>query len=130
MPDETNQAPGQDPLQLSEDFFSAYANQVRFETSAWDLKILFGQVDQTGGTAVVEWHTAITIPWAQAKIGVYTLQAHVAGFEAFYGKIQVPWDVVPAPPIAPTEEEARGKPQVKALYETALKLYEQFKSTL
>jgi hypothetical protein len=130
MPEQTNHAPAQQPFELSEDFFSAYANQVRFETSAWDLKIVFGQVDQSRGTAVVEWHTAITIPWSQAKIGVYTLQAHVASFEAFYGKIQVPWDVVPAPPLAPTEEEAKQKPVVKAIYETILKLYEQFKSTL
>ena len=130
MPEETDLTSTQQTPALAEDFSSAYANQVRFEASAWDLKIVFGQLDQSSGTAAVEWHTAITVPWVQAKIGVYTLQSHVAAYEGFYGKIPIPFDVVPPPPTKPSKEEIKQKPVAKALYETILKLYEQFKSTL
>jgi hypothetical protein len=61
-----------DTLQLKrdEDFTSLYANNVQFEISVWDLKMIFGQLDQSAGM-VVEQHTAMTLPWPQAKLAAY-----------------------------------------------------------
>jgi hypothetical protein len=129
MPEEKAPLP-QPAGTLSEDFATGYANQIRFETSSWDLKIVFGQLDQSTGTPSVEWHTAMTIPWPQAKIGLYFLQANVAIYEQLFGKIQMPWDVIPPPPTPPSAEEAQKQPRAQSVYETLLQFYEQFKATL
>ena len=115
---------------FSEDFSSAYANQVRFEPSSWDLKFVFGQLDQGSGAPSTEWHTAMTIPWAQAKLGLYFLQVHVAVYEHVFGKIAIPWDGIPPPPVPPTDEEAEQNPNKRAAYEIMQKLYDQFRASL
>jgi hypothetical protein len=114
----------------SPDFYAAYANQIRFETSSWDLKIIFGQLDQSAGSPDVEWQSAVTIPWAQVKLGIFSLQAQVAAYEHLFGKIQTPWDVIPPGPTKPSDEELARNPASKGLYEKVLKLYEDFKATL
>jgi hypothetical protein len=35
---------------FSEDFVNTYGNRGRFEASAWDLKFIVGQLDQSSGT--------------------------------------------------------------------------------
>lgn len=59
----------------SEEFAALYANNVQMEMSAWDLKFIFGQLDQAEG--FVEQHTSITVSWQQAKIMAYFLVANV-----------------------------------------------------
>jgi len=43
-----------------------YANNTAFEQTIWDLKMIFGEYSQRAGG--VDWHTSITVPWAQAKL--------------------------------------------------------------
>ena len=52
----------------TEDFRNTYANNVLFETSVWDLKMIFGQLDQRLGQNAVVQHTAVAVPWPQVKI--------------------------------------------------------------
>ena len=82
------------------DFASMYANNVRFEASVWDLKILFGELDQTegAGKTFVELHTAITVSWPTAKIMAYFLAANCASHQAQTGPIHVPSYAVPPRP--------------------------------
>jgi hypothetical protein len=82
----------------TEDFATRYANNASFEGSSWDLKMTFGQTDQTLGSDVIVQHTAITIPWSYAKIFSYFLQATIAAQEAEVGHIEVPSKILLPPP--------------------------------
>ncbi len=70
-----------------------YANNVMFEPTIWDLKLIFGE--WSGRSQSVEYHTSVTIPWAQAKLMLYYLQANVAAHEAANEKIKIPVTVMP-----------------------------------
>jgi hypothetical protein len=112
MPEEeTSQSPTESDLSFvrDDDFTSLYANSVRFETSAWDLKMLFGELDQSNpsGKSRVVQHTAMAVSWLQAKIMAYYLYANVILHEADYGKIQLPPNLQPAP-LGPLPEEFSG----------------------
>jgi len=80
------------------DLDSVYANNTILEISAFDLKIIFGQLDQRTGKDPVDWHTAVTLPWAQAKILSYFLQAQIAWCERIFTPIVVPSSVRPSKP--------------------------------
>ncbi len=88
---------------LSED----YANNTAFEATVWDLKLIFGEWSQRAGS--VECHTSITIPWAQAKLLSYFLEANIAAHEIVHGKIKVPESVLPPPATPPSGEVADAK---------------------
>ena len=94
----------------------AYGNNVRFEPSVWDLKILFGQLEQHTGTPEVTMHTAVTIPWATAKVLEYYVRANVAYCEKTFGPIKVPEFAVPAIPEAPSEEVTQSQPDALELW--------------
>lgn len=108
--------------EFTEDFSEAYANNVYFESSAWDLKLLFGQLDQSGQLTQSETkiktivHTAITVPWAQAKLMLYWLKGHLEAYEAANGKIQMPASIIPPefPPL--TEELKKSDPNAEKIY--------------
>ena len=91
-----------------EEFETLYANNVYFELSAWDLKIIFGQLDQSKEVTTIEQHTAMVIPWAQAKLMSYLLQVNIAIYESDHGKIKLPTGVLPKqipPPENATAQE-------------------------
>jgi hypothetical protein len=79
------------------DFISRYANNVRFEANAFDIKFIFGQSDQSTGKEVIEQHTAIAIPWAVLKVGLFYLNSQLAIQEIVNGVVTVPPNQVPAP---------------------------------
>jgi len=99
MPDEKRNPPNIQ-REMEEDFASLYANNVVYEPSVWDLKLIFGQLDQksTGGEgqATVDYHTAITLPWSVVKLMVYYLRVNLAGHEAETGPVKLPERVLPA----------------------------------
>jgi hypothetical protein len=109
--------------QRSDDFASTYANNVMFEQSVWDLKIIFGELDQTEG--IVDQHTAITLPWTGAKLALYYLATQIAGHEAVNGKIHIPEAVLPPepPPLTP---EQKHDPNLPKIYAEFKRLHDEF----
>lgn len=97
----------------NDDLTVDYANNTFFEPTIWDLKILFGE--WAGRTNSIEWHTAITVPWAQAKLMAYYLAINVAAHELRYGKIKVPDSMVPQDP-ATLPESTDGDPAINQAF--------------
>src|SRR5438105_9051678 len=95
-----------------EDFTSLYANNVHFEASVWDLKLLFGLLDQSKGqgNATIEQHTTVNVPWAQAKIMAYFLVVNVVLHESENGSMRIPTRVIPTRPNPSDPDlDERGK---------------------
>jgi len=112
--DKTSQSPTatESFVERHEDFTSLYANNVQFEVSTWDLKMVFGELDQSDppGKSKVIQHTAMTVTWLQAKIMAYYLNANILLHEADYGKIQIPANLHPVPlPALPDEIKANER---------------------
>lgn len=120
MSDEQEKSPSSG-LILGDEFESVYANNTHFEPSVWDLKIIFGQLEQHSGAAVVDWHTGVTIPWNQAKIFFYYLAINIFAHELRSGDIKTPPSVLPVVP-KPTPEEIEKDPSLEKVYQFALKL--------
>lgn len=100
---------------------AVYANNTRLELSVWDLKILFGQLDQFQTPADIKWHTAVTVPWIQAKLLDYYLRLNIAYHEKKWGRVDVPASVVPTAPQPPTDE--LNDPDALALWEIYKKIH-------
>jgi len=106
-----------------EDFVSLYANHVFYEVSAWDLKLIFGQLDQARSPNLVAQHTAIALSWMQVKIMIYYLQVHLAIYEAQYGKVVIPAAILPPPPPGPLPPEIENDPVARASSDRVREIY-------
>lgn len=112
------------------DFVSSYANSLILEATAWDLKITFGQLDQISDQTVIKQHLAVCIPWPQAKVALYWLQALVIAHELETGKpIGLRPDVIPPIPPSLTPEQ-QSNPIMQKYHEALLKLREDFIASL
>jgi len=103
--------------------FREYANNLIFQASVWDLTLIFGQLGITKPDATqppVDWGTAVTIPWAQAKLGLYQLFLQVAIHEAENGPIKIhPNVLLPRPDFSKYEVPTAVKelqPQIDDMY--------------
>jgi hypothetical protein len=112
----------------TEDFSEAYANNVRFESTVLDLKMIFGQSDQGTGREIIEQHTAVTIPWPLVKTFIYFLALNLIGHESQNGPINIPTIHVPPAIVPPTEEERKQLMNSDALYERLKDFREAFLS--
>jgi len=110
----------------AEEFDSLYANNVQLEQSVWDLKLIFGQLDQQSQGGVVEQHTAMTIPWIQAKVMSYFINLHVEVYELVNGKIRVPNEVLPPAPVPPSDELVKLSPHAQEVFEVIKKRREEW----
>ena len=81
-----------------------YANNVNFESSVWDLHMIFGVFDQTPDAAPFKQLGSVRIPWRQAKIMAYMLAMNIAFHETSNGAINVAPGLAP-PDIAKFVEE-------------------------
>jgi hypothetical protein len=98
----------------TEDFQNLYANNVFFESSLWDLKLIFGQNAQHIGQSAVEQHTAITLPWPQVKLMLYFMGNHLLTHEIQNGRVHLgPGLIAPLP----DEPDKNLIPQVPKLPE-------------
>jgi hypothetical protein len=107
------------------DIKGVYANNTLFEVSGWDLKIFFGQLDQHGPKIQIDWHTAVTIPWTQARVLEYYLRANMAFCAIKFGPIALPDQLKPPPPIEPTAAQIEADPHAVELWKAYKKLYEE-----
>lgn len=114
-------------LKRAEDFSSLYANNVRFESSIWGLRMVFGELDQSAeeGKQVVEFHTAISVPWIQVKLMIFYLQCHLISHELETEKVKVPGGVVP-PELPVLTKEQENNPILKATLEQYRKIRDEF----
>jgi hypothetical protein len=116
--------------ELAEEVYEAYANHIYYESSSWDLKLIFGQMDQTGGKVRIVQHSAITVPWTLVKLMMYWLKATVEAHELVNGKIRVPTPIIP-PPFQPlTEELKKSDPNAEAVYAIYNRLRDEFVANL
>ena len=129
MSDEATAQPTRPQVEHTDNCVSSYANSVMFEPSAWDLKLIFGQLDQASGTTIVKQHLAVTIPWAQAKLALYWLRVQVDAMEIQSGKIPIRKDVIP-PELPPLTAEQESDPAAKKFHEAYVKIREQFIASL
>jgi len=106
-----------------EDLTTDYANNVAVEATIWDLKLIFGEYSDSDKS--VNWHSSITIPWAQAKLLSHYLQVNVAVREVSEGPISIPEVMIPQPPPPLTPEQEKD-PKAKAVYETISALQTAF----
>lgn len=98
MPEERTVSPGETANGDLDEVIPVYANNVRFEMTAWDLRLLFGQLMPVSeGKGVVDWHTDVTLPWAQAKLMHLFLGVNLLIYERENGKITIPAGVLPSP---------------------------------
>jgi hypothetical protein len=96
-------------LERDSDFTNLYANFIQSEMSVWDLKVLFGILDQSTQPNKVVLHTAINLPWTQVKLASYYLQVAVALHEAQNAKINIP------PSLRPKDPKNIDNPDLDAL---------------
>jgi hypothetical protein len=127
MPEQLPQ-PAPATFEHTEDFAEAYANNVRFEATVLDLKMVFGQSDQSSGKEIVEQHTAITLPWPLVKSLLYFLGLNLIGHESQNGAITIPPIHIPPPIALPTEEDRKQLANPDALYERLKAFREAFLS--
>lgn len=121
---------------LSDDFVARYANNFQVESSPFDVKIVFGILDQSGVTKVppdfqpaVEQHTSINLSWPEIKLLIYFLQLHLAGHERENGNVKVPAAALPpeVPAIAPPPFD---NPQGERVFELMRRMRAEFIDSL
>jgi hypothetical protein len=106
-----------------EDFVSYYANNATVEASIWDLRILFGQLDQAASRVFQEF--SVTVPWNLAKLLHFHLQVQIAAYEIQHGKIQVAAEIMP-PSFPPPPEELRQHPAFSKIFEEINRIQQEF----
>ena len=108
---------------------AVYANNIRFEQSVWDLRLLFGQLmsNEPPNSPEVDWHTDVTIPWAQAKLMHLYLGVNLAVFEAQNGNINIPEAVLPPPMTIPPADTDPNNPQAMATFQIVQRLVNGFR---
>jgi hypothetical protein len=78
-------------------FSELYANNLLFEASVWDLKLIFGVLDQTTTPNTIREHASINIPWAQVKLMTHFLKVNLLIHERDHGKVNIPTALIPEP---------------------------------
>jgi hypothetical protein len=107
-----------------EDFENIYANVVRYESNAFDLKVVLGEIDLSGAVETHRMHTGLTIPWSAAKIAIYYLTVNIMFHEALNGKVKLPPSQIP--PMLELPPEAANDPVQKKIYEGISAFRDQF----
>jgi hypothetical protein len=91
MSENTAIEPAKPSFKRSDDFVSAYANNVLFETTVFDVKVSFGEISQPfNEKPFVEQRAAITLSWREAKIAALLLTMNVAMHENQFGVLEIP----------------------------------------
>jgi hypothetical protein len=108
-----------------EDFTALYANSIIAESSVWDLKVIFGILDQSTQPHKVVQHTSINLPWAQIKLLSYLIPINLIIHESQNGKVPIPENIMP-----PNPEDLELTGISDEVREKLIKLYKEFRSAL
>jgi hypothetical protein len=93
-----------------------YANNLQLEPSAWDLKLVFGRLNQSEGD-IVEQHATVTIPWKLARLAIYYLTLQVHAHEFSCGALTLPVALWPPRPVL--GEAFKDDPRARKAWELA-----------
>jgi len=75
--------------------FASYANHVQVGFTAFDIRLLFGEVvDVQPNKVTIEQRASITMAWLQAKILKQMLERIISDYEARNGELKVPTGAV------------------------------------
>jgi hypothetical protein len=133
MSDESKQVVDSDsPLKAvrGEDFVNLYANHLISDSTAWDMKLTFGQFEETDGKTVIRQKAAINLPFGLAKLAIYWMQIAIIAHEIETGrKVNIRQNMRPPAPPEPSSELAND-PTVTEYYNVVKKLYEDFIASL
>jgi hypothetical protein len=113
-------------VSATEDLNVEYANNVFFEATIWDIKLIFGEWSSRSN--LVDWHTSITLPWAQAKLIQYYLAINVEAHERMQGKITMPSAAIPPEPPPPDPSDITGA--AKDFYDMVVRHRQKFIDSL
>jgi len=111
-------------------FTSRYANNIRYEATVHDLKLIFGQSDLSRGGEVVQQHTAITIPFTLLKATLYFLRLNLAFHELYNGPVSVAPPQIPPPFEPPSEEVMAQDPRAIEAHAIATRLRKELLESL
>jgi hypothetical protein len=128
MTEDTPKPP--ESFKRADDFTTKYANNIYIESTAWDLKLTFGHVEQSTEPVLVTHDFAVTIPWSQAKLILFWLRLHVETAETeIRAKIPIRQDLIPIelPKLEPGQEDDPKMMQFREIYE---RLRAEFLATL
>jgi hypothetical protein len=91
MPENEQVTPSDEYRKLP-DFVKYYSNNVRFETSAWDILMTFGELagNRPEGGSLVDQKVAVRMSWAQAKVMAIFLAINVSTHEETLGVERLP----------------------------------------
>ncbi|HEY3929142.1 MAG TPA: DUF3467 domain-containing protein [Candidatus Koribacter sp.] len=95
-----------------------YANNVYFDTSAFDVKMMFGEMRRDSTSVFIRQDTSVTMTWEEAKITAIYLALNVIGHEDTHGPLCLKEGVRPA---AVSADEARLP--LREFFEVALRRY-------
>ena len=99
----------QPPVVRSDAHRTIYINSTRMGISPWDIRMIFGQVVDSGtGTVVTQDEATIIMSPAQAKAVAENLNTTVAEFEKLFGEISNPMKSIQSA-IVQTVEPAQKK---------------------
>lgn len=102
--------PAEKLFQRSTSFATVYANNVQFDTTVFDLSILFGYFVREHGVYHVEQHTSVTMAWTEAKLAAMLLLVNVFIHEEAHGPIPIPNVVRPG--FVPEEDATSSAEQI------------------
>lgn len=123
MDDAADKLPSSDQNQIA----SEYANNVSFDASVWDLKLLFGEYSERAKG--IEWHTSITIPWALVRLLQYYLQINLEMYELRHGKAMLPDTMIPADPVPPPDNDPTNRAMFEIIQRNRMRLLDSLKAT-
>jgi hypothetical protein len=101
-------------------FIAGYANNVMVESNTFDLRLVFGVLDQRNPLkAAVDQFAGINLSWPEVKLLIFWMQIHVAGFEKENGKIKIPTTALPpdvGSSILPTQlDNEKGRESIELI---------------
>ena len=131
MPEKKDEPSHKDLTQQRvEGFQYIYANSIVFEPSAWDLKVIFGQLDQSVDPAATKQTVSVTISWQQAKLALFWLKVQVQAMEdQLKTKIPIREDIHPAELPALTAEQKKT-PEARKFHDWYAKARKEFLDSL
>jgi hypothetical protein len=118
------------PVRKEDGFTSHYANNVRYESTVYDLKLIFGQTDLSEGTEVVRQHTSVALPWPLVKLLLYYLRLNLEVHELYNGKVTIPPQQIPIPFPHPTPEAIASDSKAETTHTIATRIREEFLASL